>query len=174
MTRWLFLAALLVAVVFAGVYAYLGGFRAADVTLETTPRPVFLAGRYFAGRVDSEQFGPLFRQAQQLQQSGQLCGDLANIYYNDPAAAADTVRAFVGLAVADTVAQQLPAGYRYRTFGAGQRVVHARIQASYMVAPDKLYAGIKAFAEKQKLQLGKVYLERFGAADHAEVLAVLK
>jgi hypothetical protein len=174
MTRWLFLAALLIAFLIAGVYAYLGGFRTADVTLETTPQPILLAGRYFAGRVDSEQFGPLFRQAQQLHQSGQLHGDLANVYYDDPAAAQDTVRAFVGLAVADTVSQQLPTGYRYHTFGAGQRVVHARIQASYMVAPDKLYSGAKAFAERQKLQLGKVYLERFRADDQAEVLAVVK
>jgi hypothetical protein len=174
MTRWLFLAALLIAFGFAGVYAYLGGFRAADVTLETTAQPVYLAGRYFSGRVNSDQFGPLFRQAQQLHESGQLHGDLANIYYNDPAAAEDTVRAFVGLAVADTVSQQLPTGYRYRTFAAGQRVVHAQIQASYMVAPDKLYSGVKTYAEKQKLKLAQVYLERFGAEDRAEVIAALK
>ena len=174
MTRWLFLAALLIAFGFAGVYTYLGGFRAAAVTLETTPQPIFLAGRYFAGRVNSDQFGPLFRQAQQLQQSGQLRGDLANIYYDDPEAAEDSVRAFVGLVVPDTTSQQLPTDYRYRTFVAGQRVVHARIQASYLVAPDKLYSGLKAFAEKQKLKLGKVYLERFGADDRAEVLAVVQ
>jgi len=174
MTRWIFIGALLIAFGFAGVLAYLGGFRSADVTLETTPQPIFLAGRYFAGRVSSAEFGPLFRQAQQLQQSGQLRGDLANIYYNDPAGAEDTVKAFVGLVVPDTTSQPLPTSYHYRTFAAGQRVLHARIQASYMVAPDKLYSGVKAFAGQQKLTLRQVYLERFGAADHAEVLAVVK
>ncbi|SHI42912.1 hypothetical protein SAMN02745146_0851 [Hymenobacter daecheongensis DSM 21074] len=174
MTRWIFLAALLIAFGFAGFYTYLGGFRAAAVTLETIPQPIFLAGRYFAGPVSSDEFGPLFRQAQQLRQSGQLRGDLANIYYNDPAAAKDTVKAFVGLVVADTTSQQLPANYHYRTFAAGQRVLHARIQASYMVAPDKLYSGVKNFAEKEQLKLRQVYLERFGDDDRAEVLAVVK
>ncbi|GAA4008760.1 hypothetical protein GCM10022408_21120 [Hymenobacter fastidiosus] len=174
MTRWIFIGSLLIAFGFAAVYTYLGGFRTADVTLETTTQPIFLAGRYFAGRVNSDGFGPLFRQAQQLQQTGQLRGDLANIYYNDPAGAEDSIRAFVGLVVADTTSQLLPTGYRYRTFSSGQRVAHARIQASYMVAPDKLYSGVKAFAEKQKLTLAHVYLERFGAADRAEVLAVVK
>ncbi|GAA3937367.1 hypothetical protein [Hymenobacter algoricola] len=174
MTRWLFIVALLIAFGFAGVYTYLGGFRTAAVTLETTTQPIFLAGRYFAGRVSSDQFGPLFRQAQQLHQSNQLRGDLANIYYNDPAAADDSVQAFVGLVVADTISQQLPTDYRYRVFAAGQRVVHARIQASYMVAPDKLYSGVKTFAEKQQLKLRHHYLERFGADDKAQVLAVVK
>ncbi|RYU78690.1 hypothetical protein [Hymenobacter persicinus] len=174
MTRWLFLAALLIAFGFAGVYTYLGGFRAADVQQQTTAQPIFLAGRYFSGRVSNEQFGPMFRQAQQLHATGQLRGDLANIYYNDPAAAEDTVRAFVGLIVADTVSQQLPTEYRYRTFAAGQRVVQARIQASYLVAPDKLYSGVKTYAEQHQLKLAQVYLERFGADDQAEVLAVVK
>ncbi|MCR5888035.1 hypothetical protein LRS06_09665 [Hymenobacter sp. J193] len=174
MTRWLFLLFLGVAAVAAGIYAYLGGFRTPKVTLITTSQPIYLAGRYFQGRADSKEFGPLFRQAQQLQESGQLRGDLGNVYYNDPEAAGDTVKAFVGLIVADTTTQTLPSGYRYSTFNGGQRVVRARVEASYMVAPDRLYSGIKHFAEAQKIKLGKVYVERFPAQGPVEVLALVK
>ncbi|QIX61485.1 hypothetical protein FY528_07390 [Hymenobacter lutimineralis] len=174
MNRWFLLLSLAVIATVAGIYAYLGGFTTAEVELLTTKEPIFLAGRYFQGRADSKDFGPLFRQAHQLQESGQLRGDLGNVYYNDPEAAGDTVKAFVGLIVADTTSQTLPTGYRYSTFSGGQRVVRARVQASYMVAPDKLYSGIKHFAEQEKIKLGKVYVERFPAQGPVEVLALVK
>ena len=142
--------------------------------LITTAQPVYLAGRYFEGKASSDEFGPLFRQAQQVLNNGQLRGALGNIYYSDPEASDDTVRAFVGLVVADTTSQQLPPGYRYRTFPAGQRVVQARLNASYMVAPDKLYSGAKNFMQEQKLTSAKIYLEQFPADAPAEVMAVVK
>ena len=80
----------------------------------------------------------------------------------------------VGVLVADTTSQQLPAGYRYRTFAAGQSVLHARINASYLVAPDKLYAGIKDAAEDRKLALRHIYLEHFPENGEPEVFAVVK
>jgi hypothetical protein len=174
MTRWFFLLSILIAALAAGIYAYLGGFRSPEVELVTTQGPIYLAGKYFNGRVDSKEFGPLFRQAHQLQESGQLRGELANIYYNDPEAAGDTVKAFIGLIVPDTTTQTLPSGYRYSTFSGGQSVVRARINASYMVAPDKLYASIKRYAELQKLKLQKVYVESFPAKGPVEVMAVVQ
>ncbi|UOR04792.1 hypothetical protein MUN82_17835 [Hymenobacter aerilatus] len=174
MTRWLFLGLLLVSLSVAVWYAYLGGFRNPYVQLTTTTQPIYLAGRYFEGKASSAEFGPLFRQAQQVLDNGQLRGSLGNIYYSDPEASDDTVRAFIGLVVADTVSQKLPADYRYRTFPAGQRVVQARIEASYMVAPDKLYSGVKNFMQKQKLTSAKTYLEQFPTDAPAEVLAVVK
>lgn len=172
--RWFFLLTIVVAALAAGLYAYLGGFRSPQVELVTTSSPIFLAGRYYNGRADSKDFGPLFRQAQQLRDGGQLRGDLANIYYNDPEAAGDTVKAFIGLIVPDTVTQKLPAGYRYSVFSGGQRVVRAQVAASYLVAPDKLYSGIRSFAAAQHIQLGKIYVERFPAQGPVEVLAVVK
>ncbi|MGY2130834.1 hypothetical protein ACW9KT_01295 [Hymenobacter sp. HD11105] len=172
--RWFWLIGFLLILVFGGVYAYLGGFRQPEVAVITTEKPIYLAGRYFNGPVKSEEFGPLFRQAQQLKASQQLQGNLANIYYNDPEAAGDTVKAFVGLIVADTVSQKLPPGYRYSIFSGGQRVVQARLEASYMIAPGKLYSGIKDFVKQQKLALSQVYVEQFPDTGPAEVLAVVK
>jgi hypothetical protein len=172
--RWFWLIGFLLILVFGGVYAYLGGFRQPEVAVITTEKPIYLAGRYFNGPVRSEEFGPLFRQAQQLKASQQLQGNLANIYYNDPEAAGDTVKAFVGLIVTDTISQKLPPGYRYSTFSGGQRVIQARLDANYMIAPGKLYSSIKEFAKDQKLPLLQVYVEQFPDTGPAEVLAVVK
>ena len=174
MARWVFLVLLLVAASAAVWYAYLGGFNQAVVTEETTSRPLFLAGQPFRGPADSNDFGPLFRQVQQLRESGRLGGELANIYYNDPEAATDSVRAFVGLLVPDTTSQKLPAGYRYRLFPAGQRVVRATLDASFLVAPGRLYASIREYINEHHLTARQIYLERFPEEKPVEVLAVVK
>ncbi|RSK37537.1 hypothetical protein [Hymenobacter metallilatus] len=174
MNRVFLALALLLTLGFAVAYWRMGGFKAATVTLETTTQPYFLAGRYYAGPAQDEAFGDLTREAYNLRKAGKLRGDFGNIFYNSPESSRDSARVFVGVLVADTTSQQLPAGYEYRTFAAGQRVLHARINASYLVAPDKLYTGVKDAAEAQKLTLRNVYLERFPEQGEPEVLAVVK
>ena len=104
-----------------------------------------------------------------------LRGDLANLYLNDPETAHDTIRAFVGLAVADT-AQALPAGFRYRLVPAGQRVIAARLTGvSFLLSPNKLYpAALEAVKEQKLTQRGDFYLERFGANETSEVWVGVK
>lgn len=171
--RYLFLAIILLTLVAAGFYVYLGGNHQPNVTLETTAAPLFLAGQPFHGPVRGEGFGQLFRQAKDAQ--AHLGGDLANLYLNDPETAHDTIRAFIGLVLADTT-QRLPAGFRYRLVPAGQRVVAARLRGvSYLLAPNKLYPAALEVVKAQKLtQRGDFYLERFGAGDASEVLVGVK
>ena len=168
MSRYIFLAVILLTFIAAGAYVYLGGTREPQVTLETTATPLYLAGQLFHGSVRGEAFGQLFRQAKEAQ--SRLRGDLANLYLNDPETAHDTISAFIGLAVADTT-QQLPSGFRYRVVSAGQRVLAARITGvSFLLAPNKLYPAALEAAQKQHLtQRGDFYLERFGANDASEV-----
>lgn len=174
MNRIFLLLSLLLIVAVGVAYYALGGFKKAEVTLETTTQPIFMAGRYFEGPASSEAFGDLTREAYQLRSSGKLRGTFANIFYNNPTKSSEAAKVFVGLALDDTVSQQLPADYHYRTFAAGQRVLHARIEASYLVAPDKLYTGVKEAAITQSLTLQNVYLERFPTSGPVEVWAVVK
>ena len=171
--RYLFLAIILLTLIAAGTYAYLGGTQEPKVTLETTAAPLYLAGQPFHGPVRSEDFGNLFRQAKDAQTK--LRGDLANLYLNDPETAHDTIRAFIGLTVADTT-QALPAGFRYRVVPAGQRVLAARLRGvSYLLAPNKLYPAALEAVKTQKLtQRGDFYLERFGANEESEVWVGVK
>ncbi|WP_210514637.1 hypothetical protein [Hymenobacter terricola] len=166
--RYLFLAIILLTLVAAGTYVYLGGTREPKVSLETTAAPLYLAGQPFHGAVRGEAFGQLFRQAKDAQT--RLHGDLANLYLNDPESAHDTIRAFIGLALADT-AQALPAGFRYRLVPAGQRVIAARLRGvSYLLSPNKLYpAALEAIKAQKLAQRGDFYLERFGTGDESEV-----
>ena len=168
MTRYLFLAIILLTIAAAGTYVYLGGNRDPQVTLETTAAPLYLAGQAYHGAVTGDAFGQLFRQAKDAQV--QVHGDLANLYLNNPETAHDTIRAFIGLAVADT-AQPLPVGFRYRLVPAGQRIIAARISGvSYLLAPNKLYpAAFDAVATRKLTQRGDFYLERFGQHDASEV-----
>ena len=170
MTRYLFLAIILLTIIAAGTYAYLGGTQKPTVGLETTAAPLYLAGQPYHGSVTGDAFGQLFRQAKDLQTQGRVRGDLANLYLNDPETAHDTIRAFVGLAVADTT-QALPAGFRYRVVPAGQRVVAARLRGvSDLLAPNKLYpAAIEAVQAQKLTQRGNFYLERFGQNESSEV-----
>lgn len=171
--RYLFLAIIVLTLAAAGVYVYLGGTQEPQITLETTPAPLYLAGQSFHGKVTGEAFGQLFRQAKDAQQK--LHGDLANLYLNDPETAHDTIRAFIGLTVADTT-QALPTGFRYRVVPAGQRVLAARLTGvSYLLAPNKLYPAAFEALKKQKLtQRGNFYLERFGDNDASEVWVGVK
>ena len=171
--RYLFLSVILLTLIVAGTYVYLGGTQEPNITLETTAAPLYLAGQSFHGEVAGDAFGNLFRQAKDAQAG--LHGDLANLYLNDPETAHDTIRAFIGLTVADTI-QQLPAGFRYRVVPAGQRVLVARLTGvSYLLAPNKLYPAAFEAVKKQKLtQRGDFYLERFGANEESEVWVGVK
>ncbi|RYY13023.1 MAG: AraC family transcriptional regulator [Cytophagaceae bacterium] len=170
--RFLFPLVLLFTALGLGIYAYLGGLRTPTVALETSAAPVLLAGQPYAGKVDNQRFGELYREAKTMQENGRLgaARALANLYYNDPEAAHDSIRAFVGLAVADT-ARPLPAGWHYRVVPAGRRALHARVAGvSFLLAPGKLYAAAEQALKTQQLTKQPPYLEQFGAADESSEL----
>ena len=175
--RYLFPIVLVVTALALGFYAYLGGLRTPTVALETTAAPALLAGQFFHGKVQEKRFGELFREAKTTQENGSLGTGLAlaNVYYNNPETAHDTISAFIGLAVADTT-RPLQAGFRYRAVPAGQRVVAARLHGvSYLLAPNKLYPAALEAIKKQKLtQRGDFYLERFSTNEASEVLIGVK
>ena len=173
--RYVFLAFILLTFVAAGTYIYLGGLREPAVALETTAAPLLLAGQPYHGLVSAEEFGQLFRQAKAAQDGGPLAGSaLANLYYNDPEKARDSLRAFIGLAVADS-SRPLPAGFRYRLVPAGQRVVAARLRGvSYLLAPNRLYPAAFDFVKARKLTRRPFYMEQFGADEQAQVWVGVK
>ncbi|MDJ0366159.1 hypothetical protein QMK33_13455 [Hymenobacter sp. H14-R3] len=164
---------LLLTAIGIGIYAYLGGLRTPSVSLETTAAPVLLAGQPFNGKVDDARFGELFRVAK-LRQDANPAQPLANLYYNDPESAHDSVRAFVGLLVPDTAAQ-LPTGWRYRVVPAGRRVVAARVQGvSFLLSPGKLYGAAAQGIEARKLTKQPFYLEQFGPNETDELRVGVK
>jgi hypothetical protein len=171
--RFFFPLVLVFTAIGLGIYAYLGGLRTPSVALETTAAPVLLAGQPFRGKVDDSHFGELFRTAKNWQDA-HPSQPLANLYYNDPESAHDSIRAFVGVLVPDTAAA-LPAGWRYRVVPAGRRVVAARVQGvSFLLAPGKLYAAAQQHIKDQKLTREPFYLEQFGPNEADELRVGVK
>ena len=171
--RFFFPLVLLLTALGLGIYVYLGGLRSPTVALETTAAPVLLAGQSFHGKADDSRFGELFRAAK-ARQDANPAQPLANLYYNSPESAHDSVRAFVGLLVPDTAAQ-LPTGWRYRVVPAGRRVLAARVQGvSFLLSPGKLYAAAEQDIKDQKLTKQSFYLEQFGPNETDELWVGVK
>ncbi|MGV3641638.1 MAG: hypothetical protein ACO1NZ_14025 [Adhaeribacter sp.] len=155
-----------------GYYGYLGGFDQPQISrVQSTTR--YIAGQYFEGPADSEAFGEYFKKAGQVQESGAMPGGtLANIYYNNPEAQSDTIKAFIGIMMADSSAA-LPAGYHWRIWKGGQQVVRVSTQAHYLLAPNKLYPALFDYLKEHQLKARSQYLEAFPAKDQAIIEAVL-
>ena len=172
--RFFFPLVLLFTALGLGIYAYLGGLHTPTTALETTATPVLLAGQPFHGKVSEAAFGEAFRAAKRWQQVQPTPPPLANIYYNDPSAAHDSITAFVGVVVADT-ATRLPASWRYRVVPAGQRVAVARLAgASYLLAPGKLEAAVEQAITAAGLHKQPPYLEQFGPGEASELRVGVK
>ena len=172
--RFFFPLVLLFTAIGLSIYAYLGGLRTPTTALETTTAPVLLAGQPFHGKVSDAAFGELFRAAKRWQEVQPTPPPLANIYYNDPGLAHDSIRAFVGVVVTDT-ATQLPAGWHYYQVPAGQRVAVARLAAaSYLVAPGKLEAAVEQAIKAAGLRKQPPYLEQFGPGEASELRVGVK
>lgn len=154
-----------------GYYGYLGGFDKPDISV-TTSSTAFIAGQYYEGPADNKAFGEYFKKAGQLQESGTLPGTLANIFYNNPEEKSDTIKAFIGIMLPDSSAA-LPAGYQWRRWQGGQRVVRVSTQAHYLLAPNKLYPALFEYLKEHQLKTRSLYLEAFPAKDRAVVEAVL-
>jgi hypothetical protein len=173
MARWFFIIGGALVLGFAGVYAWLGGFKTPQVELITTDKPIFLAGKPYKG-IPDKQFGKLFAEANELYRKGTIKGVLGNIYYNDAVAEGEEIDSFIGVVVPDTVSQRLPVGYRYRAFAAGQRVLRARVEASFMLAPGRLYPALKEAAKERQLKLRNVFVEQFPETGPAEMLVTVQ
>ncbi|MVN76489.1 hypothetical protein GO988_09140 [Hymenobacter sp. HMF4947] len=172
--RFLFPLVLVFTAIGLGIYAYLGGLHSPTVALETTPTPVLLAGQPFQGQVQDERFAELFREAKLRYDAQPTAHALANLYYNNPESAHDTIRAFIGLRVPDTTAT-LPAGWRYRVVPAGRRVVAVRLpNTSYLLAPAKLYTAAQQRIKDLKLISQPFYLEEFGPGEQSALRVGVK
>jgi hypothetical protein len=150
-----------------GFYGFLGGFNKVRVGL-VTGEERYLVGQFYDGPAQGEQFNRVFREAGQLVEEGVLQGELGGVYYRNPHGAPDSVRAFVGVFVADSLVR-VPAGMELLRVPGGRQEVRAAVVAHFILAPDRLYPAVFDFAEQQGLVLQQEYIERFPDTRHAMV-----
>ena len=140
-------------------YAYLGGFNTPEVKI-TTSKTQYIAGKYYAGPVEGEQLGLLFREAAETLEKKAIAGVLANIYYNSPEKQSDSIKAFIGIMI-DNAELTLPAGYQLQQLEGGRRVVQASVKAHYLLSPKKLYPALFDYLKANQIKTKQTYLEYF-------------
>ncbi|MCC9136638.1 GyrI-like domain-containing protein [Pontibacter silvestris] len=140
-------------------YVYIGGFTAPDV-ITSTSKTMYIAGQPFKGSIKDEALGEAFSKAGNILEDSMLIGVLGSVYYNNPENEGDSLIAFIGIVVPDKNVT-LPEGYELRTIEGGRKVLRAEVNASYMVAPGKLYGALFEYAEQHKIELEKFYVEWF-------------
>jgi len=146
-----------------GLYYYhkLGGFNEPEIKIAHASAYV-VAGKPYVGKMmgqGSKEFGQLFNEADKYIEDKILTGVSVGVFYNNPRKENDTITAFVGVILKDTL-QKLPNGYVYRRIPA-RKIVRAHIKSHMLVAPF-IYPDIEEFAKLQKVELiYNPYLEMY-------------
>jgi hypothetical protein len=131
-------------------YSKLGGFSKTDMRVVTS-QEYFIVGKAFKGIMKDPAFGRLFQDADTFIVKNNLKGKAwtGGIFYNSPLKDKDTLIAFVGVILKDTLSP-LAAGYSYRSLPA-RKVIRASIKSHYLFAPS-IYPDIEDYAKENKLQ----------------------
>lgn len=159
MNRKFVIIVLVLATLVLVFYAYLGGFDQPEITVAKT-KLQYVAGKYYEGPVNGKEFGLRFQEASQMVDNKKLAGTLTNIYYNNPEAQDDTIKAFIGVTVADTT-QTIPAGYELQKLSGNRKVIEVTSNAHFLLAPNKMYPALFDYLKANNLKTKNHYLEQF-------------
>lgn len=133
-------------------YARYGGFNDPEIKTITVPEYKII-GKEYTGKMTAKEFGQLFEAAEKMLKEGKVKGDVAGVFYTNPQKESDTVQAFVGVLLKDSL-QVLPEGYTIRTV-AERKVIQAHIKAHVLVSPF-VYPDIEEFAKENNIVLTHV------------------
>jgi hypothetical protein len=131
-------------------YSKLGGFSKTNMSVVAS-QEYFIIGKPFKGLMKNPAFGRLFQDADTFIVKNSLKGKAwtGGVFYNSPLKDKDTLLAFVGVIVKDTL-NPLTAGYSYRSIPS-RKVIRASIKSHYLFAPS-IYPDIEDYAKENKLQ----------------------
>jgi hypothetical protein len=133
--------------------------------------PFYMIATSYKGMIAKKEQGAILRdkirQTHEYIDSGKLQGTLTLVYEGNPDQAKDSIQAYIGVIVADSVAMAMPKGYEIRHFEA-MRVVRAEIKAHVSVAPNpaKINEMLRDFARKSGLTLQDRHIEKYISEEH--------
>lgn len=139
-------------------YVRMGGFNTPQVQF-TNEGPFFLGGVLFEGRVKDPIMGALFDSTAALVERKEINGTLAAYFYNDPNKADGIVKAFIGVAMADTL-QPLPDRWQWIVVPP-RDAVKATLEAHFMIAPVRMYPAMETMAKEMGRTLKEESLELY-------------
>lgn len=134
-----------------GLYYYhkLGGFNEPEITLAEAPSYV-IAGKPYQGKMTTKEFGKLFEEAETYLEKKTIRGTSAGVFYTNAEKETDSIKAFVGVILSDTL-QAIPKGYEKRRIPA-RKIIRAHIKSHLLVAPF-IYPDIEEHAKLKKAEL---------------------
>lgn len=130
-------------------YYRLGGFNKPEITMVVAPA-YQIAGKPYTGKMTTKEFGSLFKEAETHIEKKNLEGRVSGIFYTKPEKENDTIAAFVGVILNDTL-QKLPEGYTLKVIPE-RKIIRATIHAHILVSPF-IYPDIEDYAKEQKVEL---------------------
>jgi predicted transcriptional regulator YdeE len=154
-------------------YIFLGKLQKTSLSQINVPA-YLLVGKAYQGRAKDEKLGQIFQQTQQLYDSKTLQGNLVSVYYRTDGSVADSVNAFIGMVVQDSL-PQLPEGFVYKKMPAGKGIRGTvKMGSVFALSPEQVQNEITDFARKQNMKLQPFVIEKYIGKETFEMEILLQ
>ncbi|WP_375580050.1 hypothetical protein ABWH96_03000 [Marivirga tractuosa] len=142
-------------------YAFLGGFKSIEKTVEDNP-VIRIAGTEYAGKVGSDSLQMLFMESKDLVESEETATSIAIVYYGEADSKSGAVQNFIGVVIGDEPIYQIPDNWEIKTFKKNKSVkgcIEANVLA--MPTPEDMLEELKLYAEEQSLATDSIFIEYY-------------
>lgn len=133
-----------------GFVGYLGYFNDPEMKVTTSPS-YSMIGKYYSGGLEEKSLGQLFQDADSLILKEGIQGKTAIILDKNPMKAKDTLNAFVGVLLNDSISQT-PSGYELRHVPS-RKVLHTEVTGSFLMLPINVYEKVTKYAKENALDI---------------------
>lgn len=160
------------AVVLSLSYIWLGGFN--EVIWEKEEQAAYLIiGKYYEGKYGDDFIRETFLEVKEKLTNGEWEGQLAVVYFNKPEENEGKVKNFIGAIVTDSLYDTHEFEYRLIR---SQSSLKAVLQASRFVMPNPAAIYEKAYEKAREfgIELDNVFIEKYIANDHLEIVFMSK
>jgi hypothetical protein len=149
-----------VLVILGSIYIQLGGNQEVSISQTHTPT-YYLVGKKYEGKRSKKAVKNLMDEIADLVKTKQVNGIFAVYHFMNPDSEQDTLNAFVGVILADTLSK-VPVGLESQRIPASE-AVRATVGSHWLVSPNpaEVSEKIKAFAKKKQLSLSEKVLEKY-------------
>lgn len=142
-------------------YAFLGGFKSIEKSVEQNPL-IHIAGIEYKGKIGSDSLQQLFMESKDLVESEETATSIAIVYYGEADNKSGAVHNFVGVVVGDNPVYEMPDKWEIKTFKKNHSVkgcIEANVLA--MPTPEDMLEELRIYAEEQSLATDSIFIEYY-------------
>jgi hypothetical protein len=155
------------------IYAFLGGFKSIEKTIEED-KSIHIAGIEYVGKVGSDSLQMLFMQSKKLVETEEKASSIAIVYYNEADEKTGDVHNFIGVVSDDASISNMPKNWELRTFERKASVkgcIEANVLA--MPTPEDMLEELKSYASEKNIETDSIFIEYYPGPNQlcVEILA---